>query len=71
MVARVRLVKRPGRICPTEDRAEVRGDRKNRTAVVTISGFVNARWFFRHHGRFLSKDYVIRSRPGQVPTCSI
>lgn len=50
--------------------AEVRGDRKN-TAVVTISGFVNARWFFRHHGRFLSSDYVIRSRSGQMPTSDL
>lgn len=51
--------------------AEVRGDRKNTTAVVTISGFVNARWFFRHRGRFLSSDYVIRSRSGQVPTSDL
>ncbi|CAP93997.1 hypothetical protein PCH_Pc16g13270 [Penicillium rubens Wisconsin 54-1255] len=42
MVARVRLVKRPGRICPTEDRDEVRGAGKDTTAVVTISGFVHA-----------------------------
>ncbi|KGO73552.1 hypothetical protein PITC_044120 [Penicillium italicum] len=54
MVARVRLGKRLGLICPTEDR---RGPekKKNRMAVVTISGFVNARRSFRHRGRFLSR----------------